>query len=294
MDISQIIFNVVLIVFIASTMLTAGFSTTFDDIQAVFSKVGLVLLVLGVSFVARPLVGWGTAAVFGLPTPAIIAMVLIWSCPGAPIGTKLVIAAKADVQTGASLNMLLAVVGSVLFAPIANLIFTGMGLEDDIALPVGQLILTVAGLQLVPFAIGLFVRKWAEARALAWVGLSGRVAGISFLLMIALALLGSWQTLVGLVGTLVLLAAVVSSAAMIAVGYLGSTGAPATRQAAALIQPCSNTGPVLAAVALAFGGNDDIVGPVVALLLLQIVVGFAVAKFFARGRGDPATSSATR
>jgi len=57
----------------------------------------------------------GVAELFGLATPAFIAMVMLWACPGAPFGAKLVMTAKADLQTGAALQVLLASIGSITF-----------------------------------------------------------------------------------------------------------------------------------------------------------------------------------
>jgi predicted Na+-dependent transporter len=47
------------------------------------------------------------------------------------------------------------------FAPTANAIFAAAKLGGGISLPVGQLVLTVAVLQLLPFAVGLALRKWS-------------------------------------------------------------------------------------------------------------------------------------
>jgi len=102
------LFNIVLVVFIVSTMLSAGFNTTFEQLANVFRRWQLVVMVVVVGFVLRPLIGWGTAEVFDLATPAFIAMVLLWSCPGAPFGSKLVMTAKADIQTGAVLQVTMA------------------------------------------------------------------------------------------------------------------------------------------------------------------------------------------
>jgi BASS family bile acid:Na+ symporter len=287
MEAFQALFNTILIVFIVTTMLSAGFSTTFDQIRAVVAKLPLVAAVVVVGFVVRPLVGWGTAEVFSLATPAFVAMVLLWSCPGAPFGAKLVMTAKADVQTGAVLQVLLASLGSITFAPTANAIIGAANLGDDVSLPVADLIKTVAMLQLVPFAVGILTRHWAEAQAKDWNAWALKVSSLTFLFVLAGAVLGSWETVVGLVGSKVLLAAIVSSAVMIVIGYVVSVGETPTKRAAALVQPCTNSGPAFAAVAIAFNNDPDILGAIVAILMFQIVVGLVVATFFAKDSASP-------
>ena len=296
METTEAIFNTVLAVFIVATMLNAGFNTTFDQITSVLSKVRLVVAVLVVAFVLRPLIGWGIAELFALATPAFIAMALLWSAPGAPFGAKLVMTADADVQTGAVLQVLLAVIGSITFAPTANAILSGAALGDGVSLPVADLVKTVAALQLIPFALGIVTRRWAEARAIEWSQFALKTSNLTFLAVLAGAFLGSWDTIVDLVGSRVNLAAIAASAVVIAIGYLSAAGqATGTRQAAALIQPGTNAGPAFAAVAIAFDGDADILGAVVAILLFQMVVGLTTAVLFAKTNRDttePATAQA--
>jgi len=295
METFQAIFNTVLVVFIVATMLNAGFNTTFEQIATALSRVRLVAAVLVVAFVVRPLIGWGTAELFALATPAFVAMALLWSAPGAPYGAKLVTTANADAQTGAVLQVLLAVVGSITFAPTANAILSGAALGEGVSLPVGDLVVTVAALQLIPFALGIATRRWAEQRAIEWSEFAQRTSNVTFLAVVAGAFLGSWETIVDLVGSRVNLAAIVATVVVIAIGYLTAVGQePGTRQAAALIQPGTNAGPAFAAVAIAFDGDADILGAVVAILLFQMVVGLATAVYFARGSGDTVESRPVR
>lgn len=282
MEFISALFNAVLMVFIVTTMLTAGFNTTLEQLRAVLSQIWLLTLVLVVGFIVRPLLGWGAAEVFGLAVPAYIAMVLVWSCPGAPFGAKLVMTAKADLQSGAVLQVVMAALGSLTFAPTANLIIGAAGLGDDVALPVAQLIATVAVLQLLPFVIGVLVRHWTPARAEDWGGFSSKTSNVTFLIVLVGALLGSWQAVIDLIGSFVVLAAAVVSIAIIAVGYAVSVGDQRTRWATALIQPCSNSGPAFAAVAIAFDNDPAILGAITGILLLQIIVGLPTASFLVR------------
>ncbi|WP_141015506.1 bile acid:sodium symporter family protein [Nocardioides sambongensis] len=285
------LFNMVLIVFIVTTMLSAGFNTTLAQIGAAVSRVGLLVAVLVVAFVIRPLAGWATAEIFGLATGAYIATVLLWSCPGAPFGAKLVMTAKADLQSGAVLQVLMASLGSLTFAPTANLIIGAADLGDDVSLPVGQLIATVAVLQLVPFCLGILIRHRAEDQAKEWGAWAQKVSGLTFVIVLTGALLGSWQTIIDLVGSLVLIAATVTSAVMIGIGYLISVGDTPTKKAAALIQPCTNSGPALAAVGIAFDNDPEILGAITGILLIQIVVGLVVASLMAKKQApEPAAA----
>jgi BASS family bile acid:Na+ symporter len=268
-------------------MFGAGLSTTFSALGNVFKNIWLVVLVLLTAIVIRPLVGWGTAELLSLETPSYIALLLLAACPGAPMAAKMVMAARGNVVTGASLQVVLAAIGSITFPIVANLMIGGANLGDDISLPVGELIMTVAFLQLVPFAAGIFVRHWAAESAANWNPPVTKVSTYALMIVIALALLGSWRTLIDLIGSMTLLAGIIFPVVMILIGYFLAVGKKGTRIATSLIEPGSNAGPVMAAVAIGFNNDPAILGATVVLIFLQIIVMVFVASWFAKGQPAP-------
>ncbi|MGI9578455.1 MAG: bile acid:sodium symporter family protein [Microthrixaceae bacterium] len=272
MEVIGLLFNLFLVVMIVTTMVSAGFTTTFSAIGSVLSRFGLVVMVLATGLLLRPAVGWGLAELFSLDTPAYIAMILLAVVPGAPLGVKFVMSAKGDVTTGAVFQVLLAVVASFTFAPTANWILETADLGDGVSLPVGDLLRTIVFLQVLPFVVGLLIRRWNEKSALEWNEFAQKVIGPSFLAVVVLGVLGSWQMIIDLIGDRVLLAGALFSVIMVAIGYTVSTGGYKTRAATSMIQPGSNSGPSFAAVAIAFDGDPAILGAVTAILFMQIVV----------------------
>ncbi len=281
------LFNVVLVVMIVATMVSAGFTTTFADIGKVLSKVVLVVLVLLTGLVLRPAVGWALAEVFSLDTPAYIALVLLAVVPGAPLGVKFVMGARGDVTTGAVLQVTLAVVASFTFAPTASWILDAADLGEDISLPVADLLRTVVFLQVLPFAAGLLVRYFNEKAALEWDVFAQKVIGPAFLAVVVLALLGSWQMIVDLIGDRVILAGLAFSVIMVVLGYFVSQGGYPVRAATSMIQPGSNSGPAFAAVAIAFDNDPAILGAVTAIIFMQIVVGGVGSAWMGKQFGPP-------
>jgi BASS family bile acid:Na+ symporter len=289
MEVQELIgslFNIALVLMIVATMVSAGFTTTFANLGAVLSRVGLVLLVLVTGLVLRPLVGWAIAALFSLNEPAYIAMVLLAVVPGAPLGVKFVMSAKGDLTTGAVFQVLLAVVASFTFAPTANFILETADLGEGVSLPVGDLLKTIVFLQVLPFVVGLLIRHWNEKGALEWNEFAKKVSGPAFLAVVVLALLGSWRMIIDLIGDRVLLAGVVFTVAMIALGYFISMGDQRTRAATAFIQPGSNSGPTFAAVAIAFNNDPAILGAVTAIVFMQIVIAAPIASWMGSRQGD--------
>jgi len=101
-------------------------------------------------------------------------------------------------------------------------------------------------------------------------------------LVIALAILGSWQTIIDLIGSRTLIAGIVFSVAVIIAGYFISQGGSGTRKATGLVMPGSNAGPAFAAVAIAFNNDPAILGAVSALIFIQIIVVMVVASYLGK------------
>ena len=278
-DLLGALFNVSLVLMIVATMVSAGFTTTFAAIGSVLSRWSLVLMVLGTALVLRPLLSWGLAEVFNLDNPAFIAMVLLGSVAGAPLGVKFVMGARGDLTTGAVMQVLLAVITSFTFAPTANFIIDAAELGEDVSLPVGDLIKTIVFLQVLPFVVGLLIRHWNEKSATEWNEFAKKVSGPTLMIVLVLAFLGSFSTIIDLLGDRVLIAGVLFPLIMIALGYFISSGDYSTRGATALIAPSSNSGPSFAAVAIAFDNDAAILGAMTVLVFLQIVVGAPVGTW---------------
>ena len=164
------------------------------------------------------------AALFSLGAASYIVMLLLASVPGAPLGVKFAMSAKGDLTVAASLQVLLAVIGSFTFAPTANFMIGAAGLGDDFSLPVGELIITVAVLQIIPFVVGMAVRHWTADTAASWRPTVQQVANYTLLIVIALALLGSFRIILDLFGDFALLAQALFVVIMIALGYFISRG----------------------------------------------------------------------
>ena len=105
------------------------------------------------------------------------------------------------------------------------------------------------------------------------------MSGPTFLIVVVLALLGSWQTIIDLLGDRVLIAGALFPVVMIALGWFVSTGDYGTRSATSLIQPGSNSGPAFAAVAIAFNNDPEILGAMTVLIFLQIVISAPIGSW---------------
>ncbi|WP_329203141.1 bile acid:sodium symporter family protein [Streptomyces sp. NBC_01435] len=287
METLHLVLNAVTVIFIAATMFAAGLGATVPALRGVFTNVPLLLLALITNMVVVPLLGWGIGALFSLPSAAFIALILVASSPGGPFGAKLAMVQSGDVVGGAAMQVLLASVGSITFAPTVNGLLTAADVGTNVSLDVGALVRTVALLQLVPFAIGLLIRHYAELTARSWHPPAAAVSNVTFLIVLAGMLLGNWQGVAALLGSLALLAGFLLSAIAFAAGTLLATGPFVRRTTMGGVASVRNAGPALAAIGIAFNDQPAILGALAAILLSGLAAALPIATLLSNRRKSP-------
>ncbi|MFF3666473.1 bile acid:sodium symporter family protein [Microtetraspora malaysiensis] len=285
MDTLHLLLNAVTVIFIATTMFAAGLGATPAALRAVLADLPLLLLALMANLVIVPLLGWGIAALFGLPTAAFTALVLVASSPGGPFGAKLAMVQNGDVVAGAAMQVLLAAAGSITFGLTSNGILTAAQVGGGISINVAALVRTVAILQLVPFAIGLILRRYAPPTARSWHPVAAKVSNVTFVIVLAGMLAGNWHDVVGLIGSRTLLAGFVLSVVAFAIGTVLATGSPARRTTMGGVTAVRNAGPALAAAGIAFGNEPAVLGALAAVLLSGLAAAIPIAALLTRRRG---------
>ncbi|WP_433365208.1 bile acid:sodium symporter [Streptosporangium sp. CA-115845] len=289
METLHLVTNAVTVIFIATTMFAAGLGATLPALRAILADLPLLLLALSANLVVIPLLGWGVAALFGLSAAPFIALVLVASSPGGPLGAKLGMVQNGDVVAGAAMQVLLATVGSITFGPTVNAILTAAEVGGGVSLDVAALVRTVAVLQLVPFAVGLVLRRYASPMARSWHPVVVKVSNVTFMIVLAGMLLGSWHDVVALLGSRALLAGFVLSVAAFTIGTLLATGSPVRRTTMGGVAAVRNVGPALAAVGIAFGNQQAVLGALAAVLLSGLAAAVPIAALLSRGRGGSTT-----
>ncbi|MFE7462760.1 bile acid:sodium symporter family protein [Streptomyces sp. NPDC057499] len=283
----HLVLNAVTVIFIAATMFAAGLRATVPALRGVLADVPLLSLALVANMAVVPLLGWGIGALLGLPPAAFIALVLIASSPGGPFGAKLATVQRGDVVAGAAMQVLLASLGSLTFAPTANAVLKAADIGTTVSLEVGALVRTVALLQLVPFAVGLLLRRYAEPTARSWHPAAASVSNITFLIVLTGMLLGNWHDVVGLFGSLALLAGFLLGILAFATGTLLASGSARRRTTMGGVASVRNAGPALAAIGLAFGDQPAVLGALAAILLSGLAAALPVSALLSRRRKAP-------
>ena len=263
------------LVFVVTCMVAAGLGLSVRAVAAPLSRARLVVFALVANFGAAPALAYGLTELVPIERSYAIGLLLLGGAAGAPFLPKLAEAARGDVAFSVGL-MLLLMVGSVIFMPIAlPLLIPGLAADP------WPLLRPLLFTMLLPLTIGMFVKSRSER----WSGklrpVFGKVSNLSMLLAVALLVGLNFSALLGTFGTGAVAVGIVFVALSLAVGCALGGPAPTTRSVLGL-----GTGQRNVAAALVIATQNFTEPGVVVMLLVTtlagVVVLLLVARWFAR------------
>ena len=252
------------LVFVIGSMASMGLSLQMAHIVAPLKNVKLVILALVANFILVPLVAVVITLVLPLDQPIRIGLILLATAAGAPFLPKLAEAAKGSTAFSVGLMVLLMVVTIIYLPIVLPLLLGGVEVNPwDIA---QSLIL----LMLFPLAIGLVVKaRYAEIAAKIQPTF-GQASNLALLVLTVAGLILNFRDMIGLVGSLGLLAGVIFIVVSLLIGYFlgGSDGD--TRSVMGLGTAQRN----ISAALVVAGQNFDL--DVITYLMVIAVIGLVV------------------
>jgi predicted Na+-dependent transporter len=261
--------------FVVTSMFGLGLASTVRDLLRPLRNVRLVVAAVAINFVLLPAIAWGITRVFPLARDLEIGLVLMSAVAGAPLAIKATQIARGNVPAAGSL-VVLQVIVTVVFLPFAlSLLVPGIAVDAvTVAMP---LILQI----LMPLAAGLLMNVRYDEEAEMTRPIMAEIANISLALMLIVNL-SNLRSVLGLVGTGALAAALAIVLAGLGAGYLSGGPDRATRRTLALGSAQRN---FAAAFVLAQGSFADRPGVFLMLLtasLVNMAVVLIVAGEFGR------------
>ncbi len=189
-----LLFKITLAIFMAGSLLEMGLRLNLQEAFRGLRNVRFVAYTLVWSFVLVPALAYGITLVIPLQAPYAIGLVLLGMAPCAPFVPGLVDKAKGDLGFTAAF-MLLASVGTVVCMPFTvPLLTTGLTAS---AWAIAKPLLIVV---LLPMAIGVIIRRQADAFASKLLPFAKKLAGIFGLLWSVLCLVIYGKGLLGVAG----------------------------------------------------------------------------------------------
>jgi BASS family bile acid:Na+ symporter len=254
------------LVFVVTSMLAMGLNLTVGQILAPLRDLRLVGKALVANFVLVPAAAYAILLVVPLSEAQSIGLVVLATAAGAPFLPKLVELAKGDVAFGVGLMVLLMVVTVVYVPVVLPLLLPGVRVNPlDIA---GSLVT----LMLVPLAVGLFLKARYAGAADSWQPTASQVSSTALVFLVVLMLVLNFDTLLGVVGTGVLVALASLIVASFAVGFLLGGPDAGTRPVLGLGTAQRNVSAALVVGAANFDDPDVVVVLVVGATLMGLLI----------------------
>lgn len=194
---SGVLSQAVLPLAIALIMVAMGMSLAVDDFRRLTSEPRAVFTGLGCQLLVLPALGFAVAAVFPLDPLYAVSVVLLTASPGGTTSNLIVHVAGVDRALSITLTALSNVAVFVLMPfelELAQSVFGGPG--EQAGVPVVTTMGQVAGLTIVPVAIGMGIRARKPAFAHRTQDLGKLLSGVVLGLVIAGLIVQNWDQVV--------------------------------------------------------------------------------------------------
>jgi bile acid:Na+ symporter, BASS family len=263
--------NASVVVFVVSSTLGVGLRLTVGQILTPLRNGRLVALSLLANFVLSPAVAILLASVLGLDEALRVGLLLCGVAAGAPFVLKLADLAKGDMPFAVGLMVVLMVITVGYMPLVLPVLLEGVSVEP------AKIARSLILLMLIPLALGLAVRARIEAVAARVAPVVGQVSSVAMILVVTLTTAGHFKSVLSVLGTFGILAAVVFTAVCVAIGWLLGGPAADTRPVLALGTAQRNT-----AAALVVAGQNFSDPKVVVMITVVMIVAFAMLVPLAR------------
>jgi len=267
--------NASVVVFVVSSTLAVGLRLTVGQILTPLRNGRLVAASLLASFVLSPLLAIALASVLGLDEPLRVGLLLCGVAAGAPFVLKLAELARGHIPFSVGLVVVLMVV-TVGYVPfVLPMLLAGVRVDS------GAIARSLILLMLIPLAFGLGVRARYGGIAARLAPVVSAVSSISMICVVALTTAGHFQSVLGVLGTYAILAAVVFTGVCVGFGWVLGGPSVDTRTVLALGTAQRNTAAALVVASQNFRDPNVIV-----MITVVMIIAFAMlvplSWFFAR------------
>lgn len=254
------------VLFVVSSMLAMGLSSTVEQILDPLRNSGRVAKALAVNFLLVPTLAYAVLFVIPLSESQSVGLILLATAAGVPFLPKLVEAARGDLAFGVGLMVLLMVV-TVAYVPVV-LPFLLPGVQVNPLDIASSLVV----LMLVPLAVGLAVKARYEGTADSVQPRVNQTSSTALILLVVLVLVLNFQTVLGVIGTGAIVALLVFIGVSFVLGWLLGGSAAADRSVMGLGAARRNVSAALVVGAQNFEDPDVLVMLIVGAMLMLVVL----------------------
>jgi bile acid:Na+ symporter, BASS family len=266
---------------LALVMLGMGLSLVPEDFQRITRYPKAVTIGTLCQVVLLPLLGALVTLMVPMQPAIAVGLIVLAVCPGGPSSNLITYLARGDVALSVTLTALSSIITVFTIPVLANLALQHfMGQSAAIALPIGQTMLQIFLITLLPTAIGMAIRQRFPATARHLEKHMSRLAAGLLALIIVLLLMKEGSKLPGFIVQVGLGVVLLNLLAML-VGFLAGKAfqLPLAQQICIAIEVGIQNGTLAIAITAGLLNNPDMAVPAAVYSLLMYVTGFGAILY---------------
>lgn len=292
---SSLLTAVLLPLALAVVMLGMGLSLVPEDFRRITRYPKAVTVGTVCQVLLLPLIGALITIVVPMQPPIAVGLIVLAVCPGGPSSNLITYLAKGDVALSVTLTALSSLITVFTIPVFANLALQHfLGQSAAIALPIGQTMLQIFLITLLPTAIGMAIRHQFPYTAKRLEKQMSRLAVGLLVLIIGLLLVREGSKLPGFIVQVGIGVLLLNLLAMLTGFFAGKLfRLPLAQQICIAIEVGIQNGTLAIAITAGLLNNADMAVPAAVYSLLMYVTGFAAILYGRRaskGSNDRAYS----
>lgn len=268
---------------LAVVMLGMGLSLVPEDFRRITRDPKAVAVGTIAQVLMLPLLGVLITLVVPMQPAIAVGLIVLAVCPGGPSSNLITYLAKGDVALSVTLTAVSSIITVFTIPVFTNLALQRfLGQSAAIALPIGQTMLQIFLITLLPIGIGMAIRHWFPRTASRLEKQMSRLAIGLLAVIIALILVREGSKLPGFIAQVGIGVVLLNLLAMLG-GFLAGKlfRLPSAQQICVAIEVGIQNGTLAIAITAGLLNNPDMAVPAAVYSLLMYVTGFG-AIFYGR------------
>lgn len=151
---------------LAFIMLGMGLTLTVKDFKNIIVFPKAIFLGLFAQIILLPIIGFILIQLFGLSGSMAVGLMILAACPGGPTSNLITHLSRGDTALSISLTAVSSVITVMTIPLIVNFSIQFFGEAGSITLPLGETIIQIMGVTVIPVSIGMFLKNKFPASAL--------------------------------------------------------------------------------------------------------------------------------
>jgi BASS family bile acid:Na+ symporter len=272
-----LLFNLSIVVFVITTMVSMGLGLKVSQIIQPLKNIKLISVVIGTNFLLVPLATLGIVSFLPIDEGARIALIILSLSAGAPFTPKLVEIAKSDTALATAV-MLLLMVATVVILPFALPLFIG----GDVAVDSFAIAKSLVIMMIIPLIIALWIKAKYDLFAQKWQSKMVKLSNIALLLIIITMSILHGKAILGIYG-FDMIGVIVFLIVALVIGYFVGGNVYTNKVVSSLASGQRNISAALVVAAQNFSDDPKVTIVIIAVSIIGLFILLFSAKKFIKG-----------